>query len=80
MKTDEDSNQPELIVNRHYNKKELCFLFGNITMYYLNRMIADAQEVGQPLGTSYSPRQILILIDHYGLGGIFMKNQNKISK
>ena len=80
MKTEEDSKRPELIVNRHYNKKELCFLFGNITMYYLNRMIADAQEVGQPLGTSYSPRQILILIDHYGLGGIFMKNQNKISK
>ena len=77
MKTDPESSQPVLIINRHYNKKELCFLFGNITMYYLNRMIEETPDLGDPLGTSYSPRQIQMLIHHYGLSATFMKNQSQ---
>ncbi len=78
MKTDPDSNEVERIINRHYNKKELCVLFGNITMYFLNRMIDDTPEIGLPLGTCYSPRQISVLLDHYGLWGTFSKNQSNL--
>jgi len=78
MKTESNSNEVELIVNRHYNKKELCVLFGNITMYYLNRMIDNTPDLGDPLGTSYSPRQVSVLVNHYGFGGTFLKNQSKL--
>jgi len=52
-------------------------LFGKITMYYLNRMIEQTPDLGYPLGTSYSPRQVLTMINHYGLSGTFIKNQRE---
>lgn len=78
MKPEADSNEVELTINRHYNKKELCFLFGDLTLYYLNRMIENTPDVGEPLGIGFSPKQVMVLINQYGLHRTFLKNQAKI--
>lgn len=77
MNTQNPSPTPELIVRRHYNKKELRFLLGGMSLYHLNRMIDNVPSVGLPLGRLFSPRQIADLIHFYGLEKTFLSNQQK---
>ncbi len=79
MKTEPHSTESGVIITRQYNKKELCVILG-VSKYYLNLMINDLPEMGLPLGTCYSPRQISMLLDRYGFGAIFMQNTNKMRK
>lgn len=78
MNTQANSASEELHIYRQYNKKELCFLFGGVSLYHLNRMIASAPVQCEPMGRVFSPRQIMALIKHYGLERTFAANQEKI--
>lgn len=78
MKTEPESSQPAIIVHRRYNKKELRFLLGNISLYALNRMISVTEGIGEPFGTFFDPRQILLLLNRFDLSLVFIRNQNKL--
>lgn len=56
------------------NKKELCNLFGDMSLFCLNKMIKPiAKQMGKPMGRRYHPKQICLLISTYGLEGIVYK-------
>jgi len=79
MKPEPHSTEAGLVITRQYNKKELCVLLG-VTKYYLNYMISELPDIGLPLGTCYSPKQVLMLLNHYGFAAVFMQNVNKMRK
>ncbi len=77
MKTKSKKTATELVIKRHYNKKELRVLCGNVSLYFLNRLIKKVRKMGPPMGMWYSPAQIMMLLNRYGLEGAFAENQKK---
>jgi hypothetical protein len=61
-------------VLRPYSKKELRTIMG-ISKHVLNTWLKVIQdELGPPIAGLYSPKQIQIIIDHYGVPGQVLKD------